>query len=72
MQKDTIKCYIDPKRCECQAEDRSAWRVTVRQGTMRTEAERNETAAQKRASRKQRSQQPSAIPRFGFHSPYRR
>ena len=59
--RDTIKCYIDPNRCECQAEDRSAWRVAVRQGTMCAEAERNETAAQKRASRKQRSQQPSAF-----------
>ena len=59
--RDLIKCSINPNRWECQAEDRSAWRVAVRQGTMCAEAECNETAAQKRAMRKQRSQQPSAF-----------
>ena len=76
--RDMIKCSIDPNTWECQAEDRSAWRVAVRQGTTCAEAERNETAAQKRARRKQSSQQPSAFKcpncgrdchsRIGLHS----
>ena len=57
--RDMIKCSIDPDTWEPQAEDRSAWRAAVRQGTVRAEAERIETATQKRARRKQRTQQAS-------------
>ena len=54
--RDMIKCSIDPDTWERQAEDRSAWRAAVRQGTVRAEAERIETATKKRARRKQRAQ----------------
>ena len=57
--RDMIKCSINPDTWERQAEDRSAWRAAVRQGTVRAEAELIETATQKRARRKQRTQQAS-------------
>ena len=47
--RDMVKCSIDPNTWEYQAEDRSAWRVAVRQGKTCAEAERNETAAQKKS-----------------------
>ena len=49
--RDLIKCSIEPDTWERQAEDRSAWRAAVRQGTLRAEAERIETATQRRARR---------------------
>ena len=59
--RDVVKCSIDPNTWECQAEDRSAWRVAIRQGTTCADSERNETAVQKRSRRKRRPRQPSAF-----------
>ena len=80
--RDMMKCSIDPDTWERQAEDRSAWRAAVRQGTVRSEAERTETATQKRARCKQRTQQASVYNcpncdkdrhfRIGLHSHSRR
>ena len=80
--RDMIKCSIDPDTWERQAEDRSAWRAAVRQGTVRAEAERIETATKKRARRKQRAQLASVYKcpncgrdchsRIGLHSHSRR
>lgn len=82
--KDMKECSIDPNSWESLADDRQVWKLAVRQGTSRAEAERKEYAVQKRSRRKQRQQhpQPSAFSctkcgkdyhsRIGLHSHSRR
>ena len=54
-----LKCLrIHPDTWESQADDRPAWRLTVRRGILDQEAHRVECAVEKRARRKQRIEQP--------------
>ena len=56
--RDLKRCNISTSTWENRAENRAAWRLTVRQGTQRAEDERNAALALKRAKRKKPLQQP--------------
>ena len=56
--RDLKRCNISTSTWENRADDRAAWRLTVRQGTQRAEDERNAALALKRAKRKNTLRQP--------------
>lgn len=62
--KDMKLSDIDVNSWECLADDRSAWRLAVRQGIQKAEGTRNQDLAAKRAKRKQKQQQPQQASSF--------
>ena len=57
-------CHIDTNTWEVDAKNRAAWRLNVKQGAGRGEAERRVASAAKRARKREKRQQPQKASQF--------
>ena len=57
-------CRINTSTWEVDAKNRAAWRLNVKQGMERGKAERRVTSTEKRARKREKSQQPQKASQF--------